>query len=48
MPKHSLKLLAKKPPKMLLNSLITMIGMSLEVVVFIEANSLIAMDVCSL
>ena len=45
--KHSLKFLARKPPKMSLNFLIILSGMSLDFETFLESDRLITMDICS-
>ena len=46
--KHSLKFYIRKPPKVSLNSLTVLSGMSLDFETFVESNRLIAMDICSL
>ena len=46
--KHSLKFLARKPPKMSLNSLILLSGMSFDFETFLGSNRLFAVDICSL
>ena len=46
--KHALKFLVRKPPKILLNSLIILSGMSFEFETFLESIHLIEVDICPL
>ena len=48
MSKHSIKFLARKPPKIFLNVLIILSGISLDFQTFLESNHLIVIDICSL